>query len=169
MVPHRLSYCSNRIPAAVLHSHARGPNGLLGEAKAKALEALRLDDSLGEAHASLAHFSLYNWDWSGAEREFKRALELNPNYPDAHKWYSVFLRSMGRFDEAMAETRKAQQLDPLSLSVNTQKGSLLWLARRCDEAIEQLLQVVELDPNYPTSHFFLGLDYETKGMYEEAI
>jgi len=152
-----------------LHSHARGPNGLLGEAKAKALEALRLDDSLGEAHASLAHFSLYNWDWSGAEREFKRALELNPNYPAAHQWYSVFLRAMGRFDEAMAETRKAQQLDPLSLSVNTQMGSLLLLARRFDEAIEQLLQVVELDPNYPTSHFFLGVAYETKGMYEEAI
>lgn len=152
-----------------LHSHSRGPSGLLAEAKEKTLEALRLDENLGEAHASLAELSFYDWDWSGAEREFKRTLELNSNYPAAHHWYSVFLRAMGRFDEAMAESRKAQQLDPVSLSVNTQMGSLLYVSGRFDEAIEQLLQVVELDANYPNSHFYLGLAYEAKGMYDEAI
>jgi DNA-binding winged helix-turn-helix (wHTH) protein/tetratricopeptide (TPR) repeat protein len=152
-----------------LYSYARGPNALRAEAKEKALEALRLDDSLGEAHASLAHLTFMERDWSGAESEFKRAIELNPNYPVAHNWYAVFLRTMGRFDEAIAETRKAQKLDPLSLSVNTQMGSLLYVSRRFDEAILQLLQVVELDPNYPTSHFYLGLAYEAKGMYDEAI
>ena len=153
-----------------LHNlNACGPSGLLGEAKEKALEALRLDESLGETHASLGHLRLLEWDWSGAESEFKLAIKLNPNYPAAHQRYALFLRTVGRFDEAIAEMRKAQQLDPVSLSVNSGMGSLLYVSRRFDESIEQLLQVVELDPNYPTSHFFLGLAYETKGMYEEAI
>jgi Tfp pilus assembly protein PilF len=93
-------------------------NEAMPKAKAAALKALEIDDALAEPHVSLAHVKYYyDRDWVGAEREYKRAIELNPNYPTAHQWYAVYLMSAGRFDEALAETRRAQELEPLSLPI----------------------------------------------------
>ena len=140
------------------------------QAKEAALKALRFDDTLAEAHASLAYLKgIHEWDWAGAEREFERAIELNANDAIAHQFYSIYLRVLKRFDEAMAEAKKAQELDPLSLSINTSVGSLFYFARQYDQAIEQLSKTLELDPNFVMAHFYLGWAFEQKGMYEEAI
>lgn len=133
-----------------------------------ALKALELDDGVAEAHASLGHLCILAWDWARAEREFKSAIALNPNYPTAQLWYSVYLRTMGRFDEAMRERRRAVELDPLSLITNSAGGSLLYLARQYDKAIEQLQRTLELEPEFSIAHLHLGLVYEAKGMYREA-
>ncbi len=133
------------------------------------LEALQLDDTLAEAHASLAHLRAREWNWSDAEKEFHRAIELNPNYITAHHWYSIYLKEMGRFDEAWAEIKMAEQFDPVSLNINTSVGALLYLMREYDQALEQLRATLELDPLYPFAHFNLGMVYEAKEMYHEAI
>src|SRR3989441_9021901 len=148
---------------------ARPPRELIPKAKAALLKALQLDDSLAEAHTSLAHLLRHDWNWSVAEKEFKRAIELNPNYATAHHWYSAYLRVMARFDEAWAEIKMAQELDPLSLAVNRSGGILFYFTRQYDQAIEQLLDTVELDPNFGYAHFVLGMVYAAKGMYDEAI
>jgi eukaryotic-like serine/threonine-protein kinase len=146
------------------------PNEVFPKAKAAARKALEIDESLAEPHVSLAHaLYFYDRDWAGAEREYKRAIELNPNYPQAHHWYAIYLMHTGRLDEAVAEARRAQELDPLSLPINMALGWILHMAGRTDEAIEQLRKTLELDPNFITAHHRLGLAYERKGMYEEAI
>lgn len=139
------------------------------KARKALLEALQLDDTLAEAHASLAHLRAREWNWSDAEKEFQRAIELNPNYVTAHHWYSIYLRVMGRFDEAWAEIKIAVELDPVSLSINTSVGALLYVMREYDQALEQLRTTLELDPLYPYAHFNLGMVYEAKEMYPEAI
>jgi len=153
-----------------------GEYGLLPtkEAYAKAREAtaraLELDDTLGEAHNALATVKEdYDWDWPGAEREFRRAIELNPGYATAHQWYGEFLSFRGRHEEALAEIKRAQQLDPLSLIINNVYGEVLLRAGRNDLAIEQLRKTLEIDPNFALAHLSLGTASLRKGAFAEAI
>jgi adenylate cyclase len=140
------------------------------QAKVAANKALELDSSLAEPHSTLAMIrSFYEWDWAGAENEFKLALELNPRYPRTHHQYSLFLPVVGRVDEAVAEARKAQELDPLSLIINENVGDILALARRYDEAEQQLRKTIELDPSFEVAHQTLSRVYEAKGMYEKSL
>jgi tetratricopeptide (TPR) repeat protein len=139
------------------------------KARAAVEKALELDDSLAEAHTTLAYLKhRFDWDWVGAEREFKRAIELNPNYATAYQWYAMFLATMGRHKEALAIMQQALEVDPLSLVMSTGVGRVLHLARRYDEAIEQLRKTIEMDPNFAPVHFDLGTTYEAKGLHEEA-
>ncbi len=135
------------------------------------MKAVRIDDTVAEAHASLGLImAQYDFDWTGAEREFKRALELNPNYANAHQWYgSSYLSALGRHTEAITETQRAQELDPLSVMVNTARERCFYYARRYDEAIEQYRKTLEIDPNFWIAHLFLAKVYGQKGMYEESI
>jgi tetratricopeptide (TPR) repeat protein len=140
------------------------------KAKAAATKALELDESLAEGHTSLGFFKdNFEWDWPGAEKEFARALELNPNYATAHHWYSDHLGIMGRHEEAIAEIKRAQQLDPLSLIISTVAGVRFHWARRYDQAVEQLRKTLEMDPSFALAHFWLGQTYEQSGQYESAI
>jgi DNA-binding winged helix-turn-helix (wHTH) protein/TolB-like protein/Tfp pilus assembly protein PilF len=140
------------------------------KAKEAATRALAIDEKLAEAHTSLGHVKRdYDWDWSGAEQEFRRAIELNPNYPSAHQWYAVYLSSLGRHQEAIAEIKRALELDPLSLPVNTVTARVLYLARQYDEAIEQSRKTIEMDPRFAAAYQNLGRSYEQKGMYAEAV
>jgi TolB-like protein len=139
-------------------------------ANAAANRSLEIDSSLAEAHTSLAHVrEVFNWDWSGAEAEYKRALELNPSYSTAHHWYSLCLVALGRMDEAVEEARRAQKLDPLSLIINENLGDVLSLAHRYDEAIEQLRRTLELDSSFTVAHWSLARAYCGRGMYNDAI
>jgi serine/threonine-protein kinase len=135
-----------------------------------ARRALSIDDQLAEAHTSLAKIKLsYEWDWPGAESEFKKAIQLNPGYATAHQWYGVYLSEMGRHDESIRERMTAQELDPLSLSITTGLGRALFWARRYDDSIQQLQSAMPKDPNYSDTYWSLGLAYEQKRMYPEAI
>ncbi len=146
------------------------PRDVYPKARSAAEMALKEDELLAEAHAALAMVKLaYDWDWSGSEREFKRALEINPSDTEAHFQYSYFLAFMGRFDEAVSEMRRAKELDPVSLVKITGVGQVLFMARRYDEAIEQCRRALEMDPNLGFAHWLLGLAYMQKGMYESAI
>jgi TolB-like protein/Flp pilus assembly protein TadD len=138
--------------------------------KAAIRQALKIDDVLAEAHASLGHVKMmHDWDWPGAESEFKRALELNPNYATAHHWYALYLRAMGRFDESLLELKQAQKLDPLSLIINAVVGAHFYYARQYDRAIEQCRETLELDPNFHVAYGIIGEAYTQQGMYKEAI
>jgi TolB-like protein/Flp pilus assembly protein TadD len=149
---------------------AMPPDEAMPKAKAAALKALEIDDKLAEPHVSLAHVKYYyDRDWATAEREYKRAIELNPNYPTAHQWYAVYLMSAGRFDEAVAKNRRAQELDPLSLPINMTLGWVLLTARQNDQSVEQLRKTLEMDPNFALAHHRLGMAYEQQRKYEEAI
>ena len=149
---------------------AEPPRQFMPRAKEAALKALALDDKLAEAHASLGQIALYyEYDFATAEREYRRAIELNPNYPTAHQWLAEHLSSMKRMDEALVEIRRALDLDPFSLIMNRIYADVLMDARRFDEAIQQYQKTVELDPNLPIAHYFLGRAYEAKGMYDEAV
>ncbi len=140
------------------------------KAVAAARKAVQINDNIAEPHASLAWADyVYEWDWSNAERGFKRAIELDPSYATAHHWYAVFLNSMGRSDEARGEIKRAQELEPLSLIINSTAGWLLYYSRQYDRAIEQLRRTLELDPNFPQAHLYLAMVHEQKGMQEEAI
>ncbi|HMJ25973.1 MAG TPA: protein kinase [Pyrinomonadaceae bacterium] len=146
------------------------PGDALPKGKAAALKAIAIDGALAEPHVSLAHIAYhYDRDWNAAEREFKRAIELNPNYVLAHQWYGLFLAWDGRPDEAVTEARRARDLDPLSLAANMCFGWVLVINRREDQGIEELRKTIELDPNFMIAHHRLGLGYEQKGMYNEAI
>ena len=135
-----------------------------------ARKALAIDNQLPEAHTSLAKIKLsYEWDWAGAEAEFKQAIQLNPGYATAHQWYGVYLTEMGRHDESLRERRTAQELDPLSLSIATGLGRALYWARRYDESITHLQATIPKDPNYADTYWSLGLAYEQKRMHAEAI
>jgi eukaryotic-like serine/threonine-protein kinase len=146
------------------------PKDAFPKAKEAALKALEIDDTLAEAHASLARIKAeYDWDWSGAEREFRRATQLNPSYATAHQWYGDVLETMGRLEEAIAEYKRALELDPLSLVINRNLGLVFYFARRYDQAIEQLRKTLEMDPNFALAHLDLGLAYVQKSMYKEGI
>ncbi|HJQ70409.1 MAG TPA: protein kinase [Blastocatellia bacterium] len=138
-------------------------------AKAATMRALEIDDTLAEAHTSLAAVHEYDWNWAEAEREYRRAIEMNPNYATAHHWYAMFLGGRARYVEGLREIRRALELDPLSLIINTGLGRLLYNARRNDEAIEQLKKTLEMDPDFPEAHFQIALAYEAKRMYAEAL
>jgi TolB-like protein/Tfp pilus assembly protein PilF len=138
--------------------------------KAAAMKALELDDTLAEAHTVLAAYLFsYEWDWVRSEQEFKRAMDLNPNYPTTYLWYGVFLEKLGRQEENLAARRRAQELDPLNMVINQSVGRALFLNGRTDQAIEQLLKTLELHPSYPPAHSDLGEIYLQQGRYEEAI
>jgi eukaryotic-like serine/threonine-protein kinase len=146
------------------------PSEAWPKAKAAAMQALEIDDSLAEAHTSLGlvreHFE---WDWAGAEQEFKRAIELNPNSATAHHWYGDYLGNMGRSEEGLREVRKAQELDPLSLIINTTLGWQLYLARQNDQAIEQLRKVLDIDAKFAPARRMLEEVYAGMGKHKEAV
>jgi len=140
------------------------------KAKAAALKAIELDSTLGEGHAALAAFDyLYEWDWAGAEAEFKRAIELNPNFPDVRSLFSHYLMIMKRPEEAMAEIQRALQLDPLNELVHIHHGFLLESAGRYDEAIVQWRNLLRTSPQNPMAHGSLSYDLFRKAKYEESL
>lgn len=146
------------------------PHEYFPEAKAAATKALELEDTLAEAHAALAFATLcYDWDWRTAELGFRRALELNPNYTPAHQWYSNLLATEGRFEEAVAEIKKAREIDPLSLMDRSIAGWTHYHARQYELAVEELQRTLEQNPNFGNSHLYLGCVYERMGRYEDAI
>jgi len=146
------------------------PRESMPKAKAAAVRALELDETLAEAHTSLGRvLAIYEWDWPGAEKEFKRAIELNPRYAIAHQWYGGYFEAMGRRNEAIAERKLAQELDPLSPIVNFELGLAIYYSRDYDGAIEQFQKTLELDPNFPPAQQFLPAAYEEKGMYDKAV
>ena len=148
---------------------ATSPKDDAGKALAAAGKAVKLDDSLAEAHTSLANALVLNLQFSDAVPEFQRAIELNPNYATAHHWYGELLQNDGRTDEALAELRRAHELDPLSLVINSVLGSTLIVAGQDDAAIDQLQKTIAMDPNFDLAHWFLGQAYEDKGRVTEAI
>jgi serine/threonine-protein kinase len=147
------------------------PQDSYPKARAAAKRALEIDEGLAEAHAALG-LELFAYEWNAAEaiKEFRRAIELNPNYATAHHWYgNQVLLYTGRFDEAIAAMKRAQELDPLSLIVNADVGDTYFYARQYDKAIEQLLKTIEMDQSFYYAHYELGMAYEMKGLYPEAI
>ncbi|HKW34292.1 MAG TPA: protein kinase [Candidatus Acidoferrum sp.] len=146
------------------------PSEAWPKAKAAAMQALQIDDSLAEAHTSLGlvkeHFE---WDWAGAEQEFKRAIELNPNSATAHHWYGDYLANMGRSEQGLYQTRKAQELDPLSLIINTSLGWQLYLARQNEAAADQLHKVLEMDAKFAPARRLLEVVYAQMGKQKDAV
>lgn len=140
------------------------------KAKEAAMKALEIDESSAEAHSSMA-FIKFRWDWDrvAAEREFQAAIKLKPAYAPAHQWYSSYLVAVERFDEAIAEAKRTEELEPLSFVASSHLGWIYYLAGRNDEAIKQCRKILELDPSSFPARRYLGLAYEAKGMYPEAI
>ena len=135
-----------------------------------ALKALELDDTLGEAHNSLAAITAdYYWDWAEAERHFKRAIALNPNYEPALRFYSFYLAAMGRIDEALDFAERARRLDPVSPEAQMNLGVILYFARRYDEAVEEITEALELAPDFGPAHVMLGRVYVAKGAPDRAV
>jgi TolB-like protein len=146
------------------------PNDAYPKAKEAVGRALSLDPVLAEAHTSLGLIRFqYDWDWKGAEEEFEEALRINPSYAPAHHFFADYLKAMGRFDEALEEIGKAEELDPLNLAINTGVGHVLYLSKQYDRSIEQYKKAVDLDPNFTLTHIWFGRPYLEKGMYSEAI
>ena len=142
---------------------------VMPQAKAAAEKALEIDDTLAEAHASLGSIKFFEWDWAGAEREFKRAIEINPNHEHHHTDYEFYLINMKRFDEAVAESKRVLELDPVSVVYNRNVAVMLYFARRYDEAIEQCQKTLKLDPNMKTVFNWLSRAYEQKKEYDQAV
>ena len=164
--------------AGVADSYAVGNGSYLGltpqearpKSKAAALKALELDDSLAEAHTTLADTYLYyDWDFPKAQQEFSRGIAANPNYPTAHQWFAEYLYAVGRFDEATAEAKRAQELDPLSVAVSGSVAETYYYARKYDQAIEAYKATLKMDPNFIAAHIGLALSYDEKKMYPEAV
>jgi serine/threonine protein kinase/Tfp pilus assembly protein PilF len=145
------------------------PEEFIPKAEAAVRKALELDDSLAEAHNALGNVKRYSWDWPGAERAFKRAISLNTNLAVAHDGYANFLSNVGRHEEAVAEGRRAKELDPLSLGFSTRLGLTLLFARRHDEAIDALKQSLVMDPASSVPYLFFGYNYAAKGLFAEAV
>lgn len=146
------------------------PNEAMPKARAAAMKALEMDDTLAEAHASLGLVKVfYEWDWDGAEKEYRRAIELNPGYASAHHWYGWYLALMGRLDQATGEMKSAQELDPLSLEITSDLGLSFFFARQYDRAVEQFRKALEMEQNFIWARFFIGWAYEQQGLIDEAI
>jgi len=146
------------------------PQEAYPKAKAAATKALELDNSLGEAHTSLALcLGLFEWNWEAADKEFQEAIALNPGYATAHQWYALQLSVMGRHQEAIAEMSKAESLDPLSLIIGADMADVLFAARRYEESMQQSRKVIDMDPNFAIAHLELGQALAQKTMYNEAI
>jgi len=146
------------------------PKEAFPKAKAAAMKSLEIDEGLAEAHSSLA-FALWNYDldWNAVEKEYKRAIELNPGYPTAHHWYSGYLTGVGRHAEAIAEIKKARDLDPLSPRINANVGLILYFAREYDHAIEVLQKALEMDPSNQAAYLYLGEARLQKGEHQQSI
>ncbi|MFC2141943.1 protein kinase [Acidobacteriota bacterium] len=154
----------------ILHSIADGLTETRSKAEEAIAKALEIDENLAEAHTTLAWIKFeYHWDWEGAEREFKRAIDLNPNYATAHQWYAEFLNNMGRYNEARQEIELALELSPLSLVVNAIVGFIDVYGRRYDEAITQYKKTIELDSNFIMTYAFLSDAYRYNGQYQEGL
>ncbi|UCD58552.1 MAG: protein kinase, partial [Candidatus Hydrogenedentota bacterium] len=146
------------------------PKEIYPKAREAAIRALEIDDTLAEARTSLAIVkTFYDWDWEGAEREFQRAIELNPDYPTAHHFYAEYLVRIGQSDKAINEVMQALKLDPFSLHINTDVGVILDYAGRPDQAIEQFKKTIEMDPNFSYAHLQLGVAYLGQQMHVEAM
>jgi eukaryotic-like serine/threonine-protein kinase len=157
---------------ATMPMNSRGSELQVGpKAKAAALRALELDERLADAHSALAYILFnYEWDWPGAEKHYRRALELDPNNVEAHRRYGMdYLATSGQFDQAIAELERARQLAPFSLPVNLFLANTYYMARRHDEAVAQLRRTIELDPRFWAAHLVLGTAYATKGLYADAL
>jgi TolB-like protein/Tfp pilus assembly protein PilF len=140
------------------------------KAHAAAMHALQIDDRLAEAHAALAYAKhFYEWNWEEIEKEYRRALELDSNYVTAHHWYALFLTSMGRFGEALAQMDSALDLDPFSLVINSHLGWILYFARLSERAVKQLQETVEMDSQFAIARYFLGMAYEQSRQYDAAV
>lgn len=166
-----LAYAGLADTYIVLGDHGTKPSKeAFPQAREAALRALAIDETLAEAHASLAHVKArFDWDWPGAEAECKRAIDLNPNYALAYGWYGIFLNCQRRFDEALAVIRQAQEIDPVSPSLFVYASATYLRAGQPDQAIEQARKALDLDPDFVTAYPHLGQAYEQKGMYQEAI
>jgi Flp pilus assembly protein TadD len=146
------------------------PREALPRAKAAAVKALQLDSTLSEAHTSLAFcLDAFDWDLKSAEAEFRRGIELNPGYATAHHWYGWHLSLSGRNNDAIAELKKAQNLDPLSLIINADLAELLLIAHLTDESIQQSRKTIEMDANFPLAHNQLGVAYLQAQRHDEAV
>ncbi len=146
------------------------PRDAFPRAKAAAMKALELDQALPEAHASLGRVKTqYEWDWAGAERDYRRAVELNPNYGVAHQWYAIHLGAVGRFKEAIAEIERAREAEPLSLVINGSVGWFHYIDHQYERAIEESQRAIAKDPNFAWGHNVLGSVYIRMGRYNEAI
>ncbi|CAN5461873.1 hypothetical protein BH10ACI2_BH10ACI2_13370 [soil metagenome] len=146
------------------------PKDYMPQAKQAALKALELDANLAEAHASLGEaIFYYDYDWVGAEKAFKRAIEINPKYATAHQWYAELLQGAGRFDESIKEMSKAVELDPFSMIINQQMGAILLAAKRFDESLMQNKKVNELFPDEIGFHYTNATIYEAQGKYSQAF
>jgi tetratricopeptide (TPR) repeat protein len=151
--------------------YGRGvPKEAYPQARAFSLKALEINNSIAEAHVSLAaiHY-YYDWNWQDAEKEFRLALELNPGYATGHHWYGGFLGDIGRLEESLTELNRAIELDPLSLIINQNLGDYLYVNRQYDDAIKQYKKTIEIDPDFIPIHNWIGRAYLIKGMYNEAI
>lgn len=139
------------------------------KARAAALRALEIDDKLAAAHTSLAVIAeQYDWDWQTAEKEFKRAIQLDPNYATAHQWYAECLAFQGRFDDALAESERARQLDPLSLIITADNGAILYFAGQYDLAIQKFREVLDIEPGFPRAHIVIYA-YVQSGQFDKAL
>jgi tetratricopeptide (TPR) repeat protein len=140
------------------------------KAHAAASKGLELDPTIAEGHAELGLVEFYyDWDWPRSEQEFRRAIELNPNYATAHQWYGYYLAAMGRFPEALEEARKAQQIDPLSLSINTTLAGRYRDLHQYAQAIDLNRRTLEMDPTFVPAHIALGAAYEDQGIWLQAV
>jgi serine/threonine protein kinase/tetratricopeptide (TPR) repeat protein len=167
-----LAYAGVADSYAVGNGRYLGLTGLQSRPKSKeaSLKALSLDDSLAEAHTTLADTYLYfDWDWAKADEEFRRAIAANPNYPTAHQWYAECLYATGRFDEAIAQAKRAQELDPLSPIINGSLAATYLYARRYEEALEQYKKTYQMDPNIDIVDTDMAFTYALKKMYPESI
>ncbi len=165
-----LAYANEAVVCSILAENGVfDPKEATPKAKAAAQRALDLDDTLAEGHAAMALIKKGEWDWSGAENEYKRSIELNPNLALAHADYAIYLSDVGRHTEALSENKRAEDLDPLSIKFRNREGLLLTAARRYDEAIQLFQDVIKLQPDLEDSYIYLAYTYADKGMYSEAI
>jgi TolB-like protein/Tfp pilus assembly protein PilF/tRNA A-37 threonylcarbamoyl transferase component Bud32 len=149
---------------------AMAPHEAMPKVKQAALAAIAIDNTLAEAHTSLAFVHwVYDWDWAAAGREFEEALRLDPSYATAHDWYAYYLASMGRFDEALVHVKQAQAIEPVSLSIATDVGEIYYWGRQYDRAVDQLRGVLQIEPDFPMARNILGLTYLKTGDFVHAI